>query len=550
LPYIFVSYSHADGKLVFPAIAKLQDHGFRLWFDKGVPPSAEWEAELDRRVKCSRVVVMFLSARSARSYNVLREVRMVLDAKKDAKKDAGQEVITVCLGSEIPRIPDVRVQAYIEAHQAIVGFHKDPAQAVNSLSDALERFRETRTSPEEEDLRALCLLDGPDGSVSSYLGNQTPYMIDDVFTLTSGGAIEALRARYCRVEEPTRPISKAQLQPGQLTTRPISIRKAFVAPLYLLSGLITRLNDAWPPMVRAYTALSAKKDGELDDLHYFFEFCWLAWGPSVSTRYLIEDPAPELIALQAALGDESNSLPLVMRKKTWPDFLDQIRSAGMEPWSPGWPVRLNSIAVMHPEDPFLKPLLDLAEFRGRMDDSVVLYFAGKNDRGMAPSRVDATGEAGNGGVAHYSTAYLWLMLEQISPTEGASVLEAPEPGLCAVPRRLEPGRVLPFFEHANLAGGKALEFLVGCLARKAVHHALECEDRPDYRETGYYRYAASIFDDLIRAALERETLRLPAPYRRIVRKRLQVGSGPSRSTAEVVEFVDRLFDVITTAGSH
>ncbi len=36
--YIFVSYAHVDGDIVYPIIERLHDAGFRIWFDEGI----EW----------------------------------------------------------------------------------------------------------------------------------------------------------------------------------------------------------------------------------------------------------------------------------------------------------------------------------------------------------------------------------------------------------------------------------------------------------------------------------------------------------------------------
>ena len=41
-PYIFISYSHKDSNVVFPAIRALQEAGYPVWYDAGIQAGSEW----------------------------------------------------------------------------------------------------------------------------------------------------------------------------------------------------------------------------------------------------------------------------------------------------------------------------------------------------------------------------------------------------------------------------------------------------------------------------------------------------------------------------
>ena len=40
--YIFVSYSHSNSDKVAPILEKLNDEGFRIWYDEGIEWGTEW----------------------------------------------------------------------------------------------------------------------------------------------------------------------------------------------------------------------------------------------------------------------------------------------------------------------------------------------------------------------------------------------------------------------------------------------------------------------------------------------------------------------------
>ena len=45
-PYLFASYAHLDGAVVFPELIYLRDQGYRVWYDEGIDPGNEWPEEV------------------------------------------------------------------------------------------------------------------------------------------------------------------------------------------------------------------------------------------------------------------------------------------------------------------------------------------------------------------------------------------------------------------------------------------------------------------------------------------------------------------------
>ena len=59
-PYIFASYSHRDSETVLPILDALNKRGFRVWYDEGIPWTAEWKDGLSlfgvgSRWRCSQI---------------------------------------------------------------------------------------------------------------------------------------------------------------------------------------------------------------------------------------------------------------------------------------------------------------------------------------------------------------------------------------------------------------------------------------------------------------------------------------------------------------
>jgi TIR domain len=73
-PYAFVSYAHADRKVVQPYVAKLRAQGLPIWWDDRIAPGTEWvQAIADAIVDCS-VFLLLVTRGIAESEFCFREI--------------------------------------------------------------------------------------------------------------------------------------------------------------------------------------------------------------------------------------------------------------------------------------------------------------------------------------------------------------------------------------------------------------------------------------------------------------------------------------------
>ncbi|MFX0066458.1 MAG: tetratricopeptide repeat protein [Candidatus Hermodarchaeota archaeon] len=81
-PFIFVSYAHADKKLVYPEIQRLHQEGYRIWYDEGISPGVSWREEVAKALDGCAFFVVFLSPHAVLSRYVPKEIFYVLDDAK------------------------------------------------------------------------------------------------------------------------------------------------------------------------------------------------------------------------------------------------------------------------------------------------------------------------------------------------------------------------------------------------------------------------------------------------------------------------------------
>ena len=66
-PYLFISYSHRDTKVVYPILDALYDEKFRIWYDESCENGNDFREELRDRIKKCEAVVLFVSKASMES---------------------------------------------------------------------------------------------------------------------------------------------------------------------------------------------------------------------------------------------------------------------------------------------------------------------------------------------------------------------------------------------------------------------------------------------------------------------------------------------------
>lgn len=84
-PFIFVSYSHTDIRIVEGILRILSAQGFRLWYDQmgeGIDASRSWKPVIDERLRNSRAFLIFLGYGVQDRGEVMREFEMAAEKQK------------------------------------------------------------------------------------------------------------------------------------------------------------------------------------------------------------------------------------------------------------------------------------------------------------------------------------------------------------------------------------------------------------------------------------------------------------------------------------
>ncbi len=227
----------------------------------------------------------------------------------------------------------------------------------------------------------------------------------------------------------------------------VEIRAGTVAPLHLLRGLLHKFEEDWAPVVDSYDRTihdpsdilrRRVQTSDLRDFQAYLFDCWLLWGPSIpicTCRQWSGD-----VALQLGYGDENNSVPILLDNEA----LQRVEKA----LRPGEVLR-----------PLALPVLMHARIRhGGSIPRERLPAAQQSIRsGLTLVARDLTirgGESDRPGT--YYSAYVWVIFVILR-----------ENGRPLFQKDIWRG-LLPFFEHVNIADGKALQVFKQQLAHKAL----------------------------------------------------------------------------------
>lgn len=85
-PYIFISYAHKDKEIVLPLLSKLNEYGFRIWFDQNIEPASTWDDNIAEHIENAEFFVSMISPAYLDSQNCLDELRYALSQKKANKQ--------------------------------------------------------------------------------------------------------------------------------------------------------------------------------------------------------------------------------------------------------------------------------------------------------------------------------------------------------------------------------------------------------------------------------------------------------------------------------
>ena len=126
-PYIFISYAHRDKDRVLPVLRSLSERGYRLWFDEGIEPNAEWLEEIGRRIRDCAAFALFISGHSVVSRNVRNEIYSATEVRA---------LRPVCYYLEETELsPGMELQ--LGAHRPILAYFDGEEEAVRKLIAAL-----------------------------------------------------------------------------------------------------------------------------------------------------------------------------------------------------------------------------------------------------------------------------------------------------------------------------------------------------------------------------------------------------------------------------
>lgn len=81
-PYIFISYAHEDGDIVFSHLEAMQRAGYRFWYDKGISAGERWRDAIAVNIEKCAACVVFYSASAKKSRDCYVEMNYIVDNKK------------------------------------------------------------------------------------------------------------------------------------------------------------------------------------------------------------------------------------------------------------------------------------------------------------------------------------------------------------------------------------------------------------------------------------------------------------------------------------
>ncbi len=276
----------------------------------------------------------------------------------------------------------------------------------------------------------------------------------------------------------------------------VEFRFGYLAPLYLITGLINRFGgeEGWKLILENYRGLIERDNDaystELVELRSFLFNCWLLWGPSISPcgcEYWLPHHATAQndIILQYGFGDENNSVDVLIegRKQASERIADRLNS----PRNTARKSDFNPIAIM--AAPFVikgtftwGPVLDddeVPQAQKLIQGGTILPNPRNGRIVLRCAERDVTSNTEKS--SKYYSAYIWIMFS-IETMDGKPFF----------PERWK--NLLVYFEHGNIAEATTFQTLKESLATKACSSIAEILNRSSDRGRVRIRYACSLDD--------------------------------------------------------
>ena len=81
---VFVSYSNQDYERVMPLVERLRNIGVAVWIDEGgIDAATLWSESIVEAISECKVLIMMVSTHSTDSHNVVKEVMIASESKKN-----------------------------------------------------------------------------------------------------------------------------------------------------------------------------------------------------------------------------------------------------------------------------------------------------------------------------------------------------------------------------------------------------------------------------------------------------------------------------------
>ena len=175
------------------------------------------------------------------------------------------------------------------------------------------------------------------------------YLTPEVVTFETCFALDALREEGAAAYlasldslERTRTPPRAELRDADRFLTPIAVKDGFVAPTFLVSGLLQQFETQWPLALERFDKQLGGHGDEFALLQRFELYCWLMWGPSIPAC-TCEGWNGKFIVLQYGYGDEANSVPLLLDGPVlgaWPRKVREKFAQHADERGPGAPLPL------------------------------------------------------------------------------------------------------------------------------------------------------------------------------------------------------------------
>ena len=266
--------------------------------------------------------------------------------------------------------------------------------------------------------------------------------------------------------------------------------KGFVAPQFLVAGLLPRFEDDWRPIITDYEHQIGGDHSAFISFQASQWNTWLMWGPSIPICQCGEWEG--IRAFQYGYGDENNSMPIIGVAENGPTSLENIATAyepkdpsvgavlrrmiGRLRWAP-WLFRRSNGVASQLDDSSSAVSLEGLQTSLAAGAQRLLYEPDRqgDQRDALLFQVEEVRDAGTAPQSYFS-AYLWLMfLVARRPSEPG---KAPRRLADSYPDHKAPGvdrrakhlwrELLPVYVHANIADAKALALHRRALVNNAL----------------------------------------------------------------------------------